>query len=113
MHCTGKHQARVVIDGLLTEGSTNLIDANELALGMALADTTSKNIHIVILTDGEPNNPEGVLPHFLKAMEPLEHARVAGHHHGVCVSTFGFGYAMDSVRCPAREVSLQPFMFNA
>jgi hypothetical protein len=113
MHYTGKHQARVVIDGLQTEGSTDLIAANKLALGMALADTTSKNIHVVILTDGEPDNKRMVVPRFLTAMEPLEHARVAGHHHGVCVSTFGFGYDMDSVRCPARAVSLQPFMFNA
>ncbi len=98
--CTGKLQAQAAIQSLQTEGSTNLIAANKLALSCALSDAASSNIHIVVLTDGEPDDKGSVLKEFVKALAPLEEARVAGHHHGVCVSTFGFGYDMNSVRSP-------------
>jgi hypothetical protein len=98
MCCTGKLQAQAVIDGLQTSGATNLISANKLALSLALNDSHCSNVHIVILTDGEPGYPELVLPEFFNDIAPLERARVEGRHHGVCVSTFGFGYDMNSVR---------------
>jgi hypothetical protein len=101
--CTGKLEAQAVIERLRTEGSTNLIAANKLALSSALSDTASSNIHIVVLTDGEPDNEQNVLPEFFLEIAPLEEARAAGHHHGVCVSTFGFGYDMNSVRCPPQR----------
>ncbi len=41
-----------------------------------------------------------VLGHFRTQMEPLEAARIAGRHHGVCLSSFGFGFAMNSVCRP-------------
>jgi hypothetical protein len=100
--CAGKLQAQTIIDGLSTEGSTNLIAAIKLAFYSALHDTSSKNIHIVVLTDGEPDNKNEVMPAFIKAMTPLEQARIAGQHHGACFSTFGFGFNMNSVRCHAR-----------
>ena len=96
--CAGKVQARSAIDSLITAGSTDLIAANHLALSLALNDTSSSNIHIVILTDGEPDKQGLVLPEFFKAIAPLEQARAAGRHHGVSLSTFGFGYDMNSVR---------------
>ena len=97
---TGKLQAQAVIDSLQTAGATNLIAANKLALSLALTDTQCSNIHIVILTDGEPGHPDLVLPEFFNDLAPLEQARVEGRHHGVCVSTFGFGYDMNSVLLP-------------
>jgi hypothetical protein len=97
---TGKLQAQAAIDGLITAGATNLIAANRLALSLALEDTAAANMHIVILTDGEPDNRRQVLPEFFKAIAPLHIARCAGRHHGACVSAFGFGYDMNSVRSP-------------
>jgi hypothetical protein len=41
-----------------------------------------------------------VLPSFRDQIAPLEAARIQGHHHGVCISAFGFGFAMNSVRFP-------------
>jgi hypothetical protein len=97
MRGAGKLQAQTVIDSLVTEGSTNLIAANKLALSSALADTASSNIHIVILTgplvipnktlceinvafltDGEPDDAQRVLPEFCKVLIPLEVARASG-----------------------------------
>ena len=104
--CTGKLEAQAAIEGLQTEGSTNLIAANKLALSTALSDAASTNIHIVVLTDGEPDESGAVISAFYKAIAPLEEARAAGHHHGVCVSTFGFGYDMDSVRRPPARSRL-------
>ena len=98
--CAGKLQAQAVIDSLQTADATNLIAANKLALSLAMNDAQCRNIHIVILTDGEPDHPELVLPQFFNDVAPLEQARVEGRHHGVCVSTFGFGYDMNSVLLP-------------
>ena len=110
--CAGKLQAQAIIDGLRTEGSTNLIAANQLALSLALEDAACKNIHIVVLTDGEPDNKREVLPSFFRAITPLEQLRVTGHHHGACVSTFGFGYDMDSVRRARAQRSFHPLMIR-
>jgi uncharacterized protein with von Willebrand factor type A (vWA) domain len=99
--CAGKLQAQAVIDSLQTAGATNLIAANKLALSLAMNDAHCRNIHIVILTDGEPDHPELVLPQFFNDVAPLEQARVEGRHHGVCVSTFGFGYDINSVPLPS------------
>jgi Mg-chelatase subunit ChlD len=111
-HCTGKLQAQAAIESLQTEGSTNLIAANKLALLCAQSDAISPNIHIVVLTDGEPDSSSSVLNEFTKAIAPLEEARAAGHHHGVCVSTFGFGYDMNSVRSPQLQPPPQPAAYN-
>ena len=108
--CTGKRQAQAIIDNLYTEGSTDLISANKLALSIALEDTQCTNVHIVILTDGEPDDQKRVLPEFFNAMAPLEEARVNGRHHGVCLSTFGFGYDMNSVRAPSLRC--RPFLIH-
>ena len=86
-----------MIAKLRTSGSTNLIDAIGLALKQASRDVITSNIQIVLLTDGEPDNARKVLPSFRDQIRPLEHARAAGRHHGICLSTFGFGFAMNSV----------------
>jgi hypothetical protein len=65
----------------------------------ALDDAQSTNIHIVLLTDGEPDERDIVLDRFRSQIEPLETARIQGRHHGMCLSTFGFGFAMNSVSC--------------
>ena len=108
--CTGKRLAQAIIDSLHTAGSTDLISANKLALSLALEDTQCTNVHIVILTDGEPDDQKRVLPEFFNAMAPLEEARVNGRHHGVCLSTFGFGYDMNSVRAPSLRC--RPFLIH-
>ena len=72
--CTGKRLAQAIIDSLHTAGSTDLISANKLALSLALEDTQCTNVHIVILTDGEPDDQKRVLPEFFNAMAPLEEA---------------------------------------
>jgi len=97
MTAAGKQQAQAVIEGLRTSGSTNLVDANALALRQASLDVTTRNIQIVLLTDGEPDNAGSVLPSFRRQIKPLEDARAIGRHHGICLSTFGFGFAMNSV----------------
>jgi Mg-chelatase subunit ChlD len=99
---TGKLEAKAAIENLQTEGSTNLIAANKLALSLALNDVDCNNIHIVVLTDGEPDSAAKVLPQFYHEIAPLDEARAGGRHHGVCVSTFGFGYEMNSVRNTAN-----------
>jgi hypothetical protein len=86
-----------VIAKLGTRGSTNLIDAIGLALQQASHDVITTNIQIVLLTDGEPDDARNVLPRFRTQIKPLENARAAGRHHGICLSTFGFGFAMNSV----------------
>ena len=93
----GKVKAQAVIDSLQAGGSTNLIAANHLALSSAMADATSRNTHVMILTDGEPDHAPRVFSEFLGTMGVLERARAAGEHYGVCVSTFGFGFDMNSV----------------
>jgi hypothetical protein len=69
----------------------------------------STNIHIVLLTDGEPDRSNEVLGSFVSQIGPLEAARSQGHHHGVCLSTFGFGYAMNSVSFPVDFTRCQLF----
>ena len=86
-----------MIAKLGTRGSTNLIDAIGLALEQASHDVITTNIQIVLLTDGEPDDAGNVLPRFRTQIRPLENARAAGRHHGICLSTFGFGFAMNSV----------------
>jgi uncharacterized protein with von Willebrand factor type A (vWA) domain len=103
---TGKQTAKRTIDELSAGGGTNLASANSLALSHALSDCNSDNIHVLILTDGEPDNAHRVLPEFLRCLVPLERSRAAGQHHGVCISTFGYGYDMNSV-------SHSPFLCSA
>ncbi len=95
---SGKQEAHAVIERLSTYGSTNVIEANDLALEEAARDVNSANIHIVLLTDGEPDDAGRVLPQFRHATRVLEDKRIAGLHHGFCFSTFGFGFNMNSVR---------------
>ena len=86
-----------MIAKLGTRGSTNLIDAIDLALHQAARDVITTNIQIVLLTDGEPDDARNVLPRFRTQIRPLENSRAAGLHLGICLSTFGFGFAMNSV----------------
>jgi hypothetical protein len=98
MTAAGKQQAHGVIERLCTAGSTNLIAANDLALQQAALDTHSTNIHIVLLTDGEPDDVGNVLPKLRFTARSLENERISGRHNGFCFSTFGFGFNMNSVR---------------
>jgi hypothetical protein len=107
MTAAGKITAHGVIERLCTSGSTNLIAANDLALQQAALDIHSANIHIVLLTDGEPDDAAEVLPRLRMITQHLENDRVAGRHHGFCFSTFGFGFNMNSVRTrPAPRAAI-------
>jgi hypothetical protein len=109
MTASGKQQAHDVIERLSTNGSTNLVEANDVALQEAARDVHSTNIHIVLLTDGEPDDKERVLPRLRVTARTLENERIAGRHHGFCFSTFGFGFQMNSVRTrPAFRAVIVP-----
>ena len=107
MTAAGKQQAHGVIERLCTAGSTNLIAANDLALQQAALDIHSTNIHIVLLTDGEPDDVGNVLPKLRFTARSLENERISGRHNGFCFSTFGFGFNMNSVRTqPAPHAAI-------
>ena len=73
----------------------------------------SLSTHSIFVTFYTRRSPE-VLGAFQTNLLPLEAARAQGRHHGVCLSTFGFGFAMNSVRTrralchTLRHVTLRP-----
>ena len=73
----------------------------------------SLSTHSIFVTFYTRRSPE-VLGAFQTNLLPLEAARAQGRHHGVCLSTFGFGFAMNSVRArhalchTLRHVTLRP-----
>ena len=87
MTAAGKQQAHGVIERLCTAGSTNLIAANDLALQQAALDTHSTNIHIVLLTDGEPDDVGNVLPKLRFTARSLENERISGVVRAECWRT--------------------------
>jgi hypothetical protein len=85
----GKEAAKKALEDLHPTGSTNLWDG--LIQGLDhMHGKARKNAHLLLLTDGEPTNhpPGGYRPSFIqkKTQQPLS----------CCVSTFGFGYVLDS-----------------
>jgi len=88
----GKQKALKCIDGLHTEGSTNLWDG--LNTGMQVLNEASgsgRNAGIFLLTDGLPNivPPRGHIPMLKKYQDENPDLQCT-------INTFGFGYNLDS-----------------
>jgi len=92
-------QAHALVDQLCTEASTNLWAGLEVAL-----DECERNSRpgafssIYLLTDGEPSRnllpPEGITARLAKELERMEEA---GSGAIPTISTFGFGYSLDTM----------------
>jgi len=76
-----------IIRGLHTEGATNMWEGMKMALALVAAQ--SDPVHIAVLTDGATSQPmEGLLP----ALD----ARLATIKTPLTLSTFGFGYSVET-----------------
>jgi hypothetical protein len=87
----GRRVARTAIDGMIPNRSTNIWDALRLGLEEAKRFRGRHvNIMMLLFTDGEPNRnpPMGILPTLTEAM--------SGMTMEFTISTFGFGYNIDS-----------------
>jgi Mg-chelatase subunit ChlD len=88
---SGRQRARTAIDGMTPNGATNIWDA--LRLGLEEAKRFKGwhvNTMMLLFTDGEPNQnpPMGILPTLTEAL--------SGMAMEFSISTFGFGYNIDS-----------------
>ena len=91
MNAEGKKKATAVLEGLHTEGSTNLWDGLLKSMDVLRAEPRQGRIpSVFLLTDGQPNvaPPRGHL-------EMLKRYRDE-HKNGFTIQTFGFGYSLDS-----------------
>lgn len=92
MNDHNKKEALKTVDGLHTEGMTNIWDGLRLALDETKKLTEDINVNIILLTDGEPNvnPPRGIIDSLsdkLKTVNIKQSFRI---------NTFGFGYSLDS-----------------
>ena len=91
----GRKRAGDCIDGLHTEGSTNIWDA--LRLGIQTTKDPickGKNVVLVLLTDGEPNvfPPKGIVQTLRDTVDGL-----GKEADKFSIHAFGFGYSLDSL----------------
>ena len=87
----GRDRATVALGTLTPDGRTNIWDGLREALALAAKPVCAgKNVHMLLLTDGEPNEnpPRGIVP----TLQSFLNSRPTN----VTISTFGFGYEMDS-----------------
>ena len=87
----GRDRATVALGTLTPDGRTNIWDGLREALALAAKpECAGKNVHMLLLTDGEPNEnpPRGIVP----TLQSFLSTRPVN----VTISTFGFGYEMDS-----------------
>jgi Mg-chelatase subunit ChlD len=87
----GRDRATVALGTLSPDGRTNIWDGLREALAIASKPVCAgKNVHMLLLTDGEPNEnpPRGIVPTLQSFLN--------SHNPSVTISTFGFGYEMDS-----------------
>jgi hypothetical protein len=91
MNSLGKQSAKHMIDSIKTEGMTNIWDGLRVALDLS-QNSPNSNTVISFLTDGEPNinPPRGILESLKKKI------RDNNQLLNVSLSTFGFGYSLDS-----------------
>eukprot|EP01126_Amoeba_proteus_P056760 TRINITY_DN717_c0_g1_i1.p1 TRINITY_DN717_c0_g1~~TRINITY_DN717_c0_g1_i1.p1 ORF type:complete len:624 (-),score=111.90 TRINITY_DN717_c0_g1_i1:373-2145(-) len=87
---TGKNQARVALETLHPDGTTNLWDGLQKGLDLLRGGGTQGNTCVILLTDGQPNivPPRGHIPMFRKY--------ITSHNISCTLHTFGFGYQLDS-----------------
>ncbi len=91
----GLTMALTAVDRLKVEGATNIWDGLRLALQQAVTSAErnpNANIQILLLTDGEPTHsmlpPLGIKSTLKRKLDSLKSK--------VTISTFGFGYSLDS-----------------
>ncbi len=93
MNNIGKQSSNVFVDSIHTEGMTNIWDGLRVALDLSQSPLCQNtNTVISFLTDGEPNinPPRGILEALKKKI------RDNNQFLNVSLSTFGFGYSLDS-----------------
>lgn len=95
MDVAGVAEATKAIDALIPEGATNVWAGLRHALRQAKLYATANpdtNIHIILLTDGEPT-PD-YLP--IQGLRTALNAQLTKLGTPVTISSFGFGYSLDS-----------------
>jgi uncharacterized protein YegL len=104
---SAKAQATSITTSLVAQGRTNIWDGLEKSMDLLASseplqgDFKYRNSAVLLLTDGEPNvEPQGG---HIAAMRRYCDSN-GGHYPGI-VSTFGFGYSLDSELL--RSVSLE------
>jgi hypothetical protein len=91
MNQEGKEKAKIIVQNMVTEGSTNLWDGLSKAIDlMATNNNNIANKSILILTDGEPN----VIPP--KGHQQMLKAKIIEYGTIPTINTYGFGYSLDS-----------------
>ena len=82
---TNKKLAIDAVENMYAEGCTNIWDALDTSIELVESDAD-----IVLLTDGLPNMnpPRGIMPMLIKKKDTT--------NKSFCISTFGFGYQLDS-----------------
>lgn len=86
-----KSRCNDLIDNLHPTNTTNIWDALRLSFEIASSEEhKNKNIAILLFTDGVPNvnPPRGIVPTMIRKLESI--------NPNFTVSTFGFGYELDS-----------------
>lgn len=92
MDAVGLSSAKTAVETLQPSGSTNIWDGLRHALDLAETIQTPSNIQILLLTDGEPTDsmlpPMGLVPTLKRKLKSMKSKPT--------ISTFGFGYALQS-----------------
>jgi hypothetical protein len=90
MNKEGQGQAEVALDALVAMGGTNIWEGLKAGLDELSKEPAKGSFgHIMLLTDGESTQRETIMPNLTAYKET--HERLPG-----TVSTFGFGYKLDS-----------------
>jgi len=91
MNKAGKTKAKDAVKKLRTCGNTNIWDGLSSAMDLVEKEGDTQNANILLLTDGLPNvhPPRGELPTLVRYLEAHPDLRCR-------ISTFGFGYSLDS-----------------
>ena len=87
-----KSRCNDLINNLIPTNTTNIWDALRISFEIASREEhKNKNIAILLFTDGVPNvnPPRGIVPTMIRKLESI--------NQKFTVSTFGFGYELDSV----------------
>jgi Mg-chelatase subunit ChlD len=92
MDAVGLGAAKLAVETLRPDGATNIWDGLRHALDLAETIQTPSNIQILLLTDGEPTDsmlpPMGLVPTLSRKLKAMKSKPT--------ISTFGFGYALQS-----------------
>ena len=86
----GRNAVHFYIENLVPHAGTNIWEALQLGIDSATAFENENNVSLLLFTDGEPNKnpPNGIIPTLAEY--------VSGKPMNYTISTFGFGYQLDS-----------------